>query len=103
MSLILQLLQRPPRPFCRFLLARLLSFAKVTGRLLASCLRRFAFLWDGQLHPSPPCLGQTNRNRLFGGTRAMFTFANVLDLFAHKLAGLRTRRFTFGLIFRGAF
>ncbi len=56
-----------------------------------------------QLHARSPRFRQSDGDRLLGRSCAMFSFSDVLDLFAHELAGLRRRRFSLGLVASGTF
>ncbi len=46
-----------------------------------------------QLHARSPRFRQSDGDRLLGRSCAMFSFSDVLDLFAHELASLRRGRF----------
>jgi hypothetical protein len=46
-----------------------------------------------QLHAGTARLRQANGNRLFGRSRTVLAFTDMVDLFAHELAGLCRRRF----------
>jgi hypothetical protein len=49
----------------------------------------------GCANSTPARLRQSNRDGLFGGSRSMFPFADVMHLFAHEFSRLRARRFSF--------
>src|SRR5205814_947228 len=69
---------------------------------LALCSLRAAF-WRGQLYSCPPRLRETNGDRLFRRSGAVFAFPDVFHLFADKLASLGGRRLAFALVFARAF
>src|SRR4030081_3683805 len=46
--------------------------------------------------------GKLNSNRLLGRCCAMFSFADVVHLFAHKFSRLRGRRLSFTGVFAGS-
>src|SRR5215213_1549175 len=75
-----------------------LAFAIITPGVLARFRGRGASPRRWQLHSRTASFGQSNRNRLFGGTRAMFAFANVMDLFAHEFSCLGRGRFALSLV-----
>jgi len=66
-------------------------------RSLAAVFRRW------QLYSSPPRLGETNSDRLFWRTGAVFAFANVFHFFAHKFASLSAGGLAFPLVLARAF
>jgi len=53
-----------------------------------------SFTWRAKFDSRAPSLGEPNRNRLLGGTRAVFAFANVVHFLAHEFAGLGGGGFT---------
>jgi hypothetical protein len=55
---------------------------------LSLCRRR-------EIHARATRLGETDRDRLFGRTRTVFAFADVVYLLAHELSGLSGRCFAF--------
>jgi hypothetical protein len=75
------------------------AFLGISLCLLAGA--RAGGVWVGlrQLHSGAPRLGQSDRNRLLGRSRAMFSLAHMMNLFANKFARLDGRRFTFSLVF----
>src|SRR5947209_6185425 len=73
-------------------------------------LRRLKLLLFGhanlrapQVNTGSTRLRETNGDRLFRRSGAVFAFPNVFHLFAHELAGLGGRRFAFALVFARAF
>jgi hypothetical protein len=51
-----------------------------------------------QFDPGTTRLGKSNSNGLLGGTGAMLTFADVVDLFTDELAGLSAGRLALFLV-----
>jgi hypothetical protein len=51
-----------------------------------------------ELHAGSTRLVEANRNRLLGRGCAMFSFSDVVHLFAHELSGLSTRRLALPLV-----
>src|SRR5690242_12854416 len=49
--------------------------------------RRRSFARHRDRYAGAACLGQPDRDRLLGGARAVLALADVMDLFAHELAG----------------
>ena len=86
-------LSPPARLTCPIILRRALT--RALGRLPLP--RRL------QLHTGPSRLGQTDRDRLFRGSRAVFAFTDVLDLFMDELACLCRRRLAFTFCLASAF
>src|SRR5262249_48609451 len=64
--------------------------------LLARARRR-------EIDAGTPRLRQADGDRLPGVACAMLAAADLLDLLAHELAGLRARRFSFPLVLAGPF
>jgi hypothetical protein len=65
------------------------SLSQVAFRLPANLWGDGTLLRRWQLHASASGLGKANGNRLFDVSRAVDSFADVFDLLANKLAGLR--------------
>jgi hypothetical protein len=65
------------------------SLGGIAPGLSACAFRCFALLGWRQLYPSPPGLGQTDRDSLLGRASSMLAFADMLDLFADEFSGLR--------------
>jgi hypothetical protein len=59
---------------------------------------RLALLWWRQIHAGPPRFRQADGYGLLGGPGPVLAFANVVNLLANKLAGLRGRRLAFALV-----
>jgi hypothetical protein len=83
--------------------ARGSTFSQVALCLFACARRSLSPFWRRQFHTGATRLRETNSDRLFGRARAMFAFADVLHLFAHKFARLGRGRFAFALVFAGPF
>src|SRR5207237_7223903 len=79
------------------------SFGDVARRLPACTSRRGALLRRREFDAGAPRLGETDRDRLFGRSRAMLALADVMHLLAHEFAGLSTRCFPFALVLVRAF
>src|SRR5262245_38157869 len=62
------------------------------GRRAPAGRRLRALRGTAQLHTGAPRLRQPDCDRLLRRTRAVLAFADVMDLFAHELAGLRRGR-----------
>src|SRR5207302_9950272 len=81
------------------LVARLqVALGCAPGRLL-----RLAFLGRRQVDARTARLRQADRDRLRGRAGAMLALADVLDLLAHELAGLRAGRLALALVALRAF
>jgi hypothetical protein len=65
-----------------------LPSCEVPPGLLPRASRGLTRLRRWQLHAGAPCLREPDRNCLFGGSRAVFPFTYVVDLFPHKLSSL---------------
>src|ERR1041384_4201181 len=89
------------RSLGRLLGALFLPLLKIARGLLAGLFR--SLLGRRQVHSSAPRLRETDGDCLFGRSRAVLSFTNMLDLFADKLSGLRAWRFSFFLIFFRSF
>jgi hypothetical protein len=50
------------------------------------------FFWRAKTDAGTTRFRKTYRDRLFGGSSAMFAFPNVMYLFTNKFAGLGARR-----------
>src|SRR5947207_1550751 len=73
--------------------------ARVCSRgALARARRCLALLWRRKVDAGSSRLGQSDGDRLLGGSRAVLAFADVVHLFADELAGLRRRRLAFALV-----
>src|SRR5205823_9914672 len=90
------------RAFSRRLLATTGAALCEIALCLALC-SLLAALWRRQLYPGSTRFRETNGDRLFRRSGAVFAFPNVFHLFAHELAGLGGRRFAFALVFARAF
>ena len=89
----LQCTQDSPRPPCRRLPVRAaLPLGVIALSLSSSPGRSFAPLGRRQFHARATRFRQADRNRLLRRPRSVLAFANVFDLFAHELAGLRSGR-----------
>ncbi|MFZ2061700.1 MAG: hypothetical protein WAU82_11865 [Candidatus Binatus sp.] len=53
----------------------------------------------GQVHSCATRLGQSDRNRLLGRSRAMLSLTHMMDFLAYEFARLDGRSFAFGLVF----
>src|SRR3989442_14154066 len=51
-------------------------------------LRSRFLLWRRKFHSSPPRFGKANRDCLFGRSRTVLSFADMVHLFANELARL---------------
>src|ERR1700723_771420 len=71
----------------------------VAGRALAGFIRGLAGTWRRQIDSGAPCFGQSDRNGLFGGTRSVPTFTDVIDLLADEFP--RTRRWRLACLLVG--
>lgn len=102
LSFALQGVLNCARPLRRRLSLRRRAMSAGIGPLsaLPRPLARLPLFRRRQIDTGPPRFGQSNRNRLLRRSRAVFPFANVLDLLANKLAGLRAGRFSLALISR---
>src|SRR5207253_1614866 len=69
---------------------------RVLGRLAR--LRGDAFLRRGELHAGAACFREADGDRLFRRACAMFSVADVFDLFMNEFARLRRRRFSLPLV-----
>ena len=103
MSLPLECVLRCPRAFGRRLsLGGLaLSAAPSPFRAAACAFRRFAFGGRRQVNARASRLRKAYGNRLLRRAGAMFPFANMVDLLADKLAGLRRSRFALTFVASG--
>src|SRR6185436_14449317 len=93
--LALQRFLRGARALRRGLLAGVLQRAL---RALSRLLGGLAFFRRRQFHAGATRLLQSDGDRLFRAPRAVLAFADVLDLLAHELAGLRGRRLALALV-----
>lgn len=59
---------------------------------------RFSAFRRGKLYARAARFGQSYGNRLLGRTSAVFSFADVMHFFAHKLARLSAWRFSLFLV-----
>ena len=100
--LLQRLLDRARPRFRRFLCPPACAFFQIALRLLPRAPRGRALLRRRQLHSRSSRLGKADRDRLLGRARSMFSFANMLYLFAHKFPGLGGRGFPFPLILAGS-
>jgi hypothetical protein len=75
-----------------------LSASGIAPGLFAGPGSGCAALGRRELDAGSTGLRQTDGDCLFRGSRAMFAFADVLDLFADELSGLRRWRFAFARI-----
>src|SRR5260221_9270842 len=66
-----------------FTRSRIFAFSLLSGFLGHRSAR-----WRRQLHPRPPRLGKTDRNRLLGRTCPMVPLTDVVHFFAHQLSRL---------------
>src|ERR1700733_11430135 len=73
----------------------------VAGRALAGFIRGLAGTWRRQIDSGAPCFGQSDRNGLFGGTRSVPTFTDVIDLLADEFPRLRRWRLSCLLVGAG--
>jgi len=55
-----------------------------------------------QFHACAAGFGQADGDRLLGGPRTVFAFADVVHFFAHKFAGLGGGGFSFLTVFLGS-
>ena len=69
---------------------------------LFSHLRRRTFAGRRKIYSSTTRLGKTDGGGLLRVARAVFAFPDVLNLFAHELAGLGRGGFTFPSVFVSA-
>src|SRR5579864_4940826 len=76
-----------------------LTLARIALRLLASGARGLAAFRSLQFHARPASFGETDGNGLFRIPRAVFAFADMVHLFAHKLARLCAGRLAFPGVF----
>src|SRR5438874_12783829 len=90
------------KAFSRRLLATTGAALCEIALCLALC-SLFAAFWRRQLYSGSTRLGQTNSDRLFWRSGAVFAFPNVFHFFAHKLPRLSGRRFAFTLVFARTF
>src|SRR5206468_6455660 len=81
----------------RSLLSRMLAAHGVLRGLLARRCR-LSFAGRREANPGATRFRQSNRDRLFGVTRAMLAFAHMMHLFAHEFTGLRGGRLAFALV-----
>lgn len=72
---------------------RLLPAFIILFRFAPRLLRNRAAFWRGKFHTGPTRFGKPDGNRLLGGTRTMFSFADVFHFLADKFTGLCGRRF----------
>jgi len=80
-------------------MAPALSLCIVTLRPGFGVFRDATFFRRRQFHSRSSCLRQADCNSLLRRPRSMFTFPDVIYLFAYELPGLRAGRFTFPCIF----
>ena len=73
------------------------------GRALARPFRGLALFGRRQIDARPPSLGQPDGDGLLGRSRPVLAFADVLDLLADELAGLRRGRLALPFILAGPF
>jgi hypothetical protein len=64
----------------------------VAGRALAGFNRALAGTWRRQIDAGAPCFRQSDRDGLFGGTRSVPTFTDMIDLLADEFPCLRRWR-----------
>jgi hypothetical protein len=105
MSFALQSLFDRPRAFGGGLLfpGAGLPLNVIARGLLAGAVRRLAFLRRRQRHSGAPRLREADRNGLLGRTGAVFTLADVLNLFPDEFPGLGARRLALTGIFLCSF
>jgi hypothetical protein len=65
---------------------------------VSGVFRNFASFGWRQFDAGTARLGQSNGNGLFGGTCAVFAFADMVDFFADKFSSLSRRSFAFSLV-----
>src|SRR5207302_5814180 len=65
-----------------------LTFSIGAGGAAARFCRGRSFARRPQLHSGAPGFGQSDGDGLFGGTGAVFAFANVVHFFADEFTGL---------------
>src|SRR5439155_567808 len=68
------------------------------GRLVPRLLRGLLAASIGKRHARAARLGQADRDRLLGASRAVLSFADVVHLLLHELARRRARALTFAKI-----
>src|ERR1044071_9408896 len=91
--------QRGPRaPRAWFLRAAPLPLGVSTLGLAARSAAGCSPARRRQLHPGASRFGKPNRDRLFRAACAVLAFADVVHLFADKLARLRAGRFAFAAV-----
>jgi hypothetical protein len=78
-----------------------MSSRVVAGGALAGFSRGSAGTWRRQIDTGAPCFRQSDRNGLFGGTRSMPTFADMIDLLADEFPCLRRWRLACFLVGTG--
>ena len=64
----------------------------VAGGALAGFIRCLARTWRRQIDTGAPRFGQSNRDGLFGGTRSVSTFTDMVYLLADEFPSLRRWR-----------
>jgi hypothetical protein len=79
------------------------TFGQVALRLLASAGRNLSSARGRELDSGAARFGQSNGNGLLRGAGAMFTFANMMHLFADEFTGLCGWSFPLASVFFGAF
>jgi hypothetical protein len=79
------------------------AFFAVALRLFPGALRCVGSVGLRQFHACASSFRESDRDCLFRVRRAMLSFANVVHLFADKLAGLSARRFAFFFVLFGSF
>lgn len=75
-----------------------LAFAVSTGGAAACFFRNAPFARRAQFHACSTGLRQSNGNRLFGRTRPVLAFPNMMHLLANKFSRLCRRRFSLACV-----